>query len=162
MGYGFSPGPARLALALALTVAAQCSPAHAASIKGRITGLSDVAFGQITTASDVSISQTICVYSSTGSYYVTASSAEGSFALTSGAGNLTYRVEWSGTAGQSSGTSLLYNQMSGPFTSIASQQTCNSGPASSASLIVTIPATASSVATAGSYSGTLTLMIEPN
>ena len=45
--------------------------------------------------------------------------------------------------------------------SSATQQTCNNGPANSASLVVIVRSAALSSAAAGSYSGTLTLVIGP-
>jgi hypothetical protein len=45
--------------------------------------------------------------------------------------------------------------------STATQQTCNSGPATSASLVVILRTAALSSAAAGSYSGSLTLVIGP-
>jgi hypothetical protein len=46
-------------------------------------------------------------------------------------------------------------------TSTATQQTCNSGPATSASLIVVLRSTALSSATAGTYNGAVTLLVGP-
>jgi hypothetical protein len=45
--------------------------------------------------------------------------------------------------------------------STASHQTCSTGPASSASLIILLRSAALSSARAGSYNGTLTLVVGP-
>jgi hypothetical protein len=47
------------------------------------------------------------------------------------------------------------------FTSAASQQTCNSGPAASATLTVIVRATSLGSVQAGSYAGTLQITIAP-
>ena len=134
--------------------------------KVRITGLSDVAFGSIVNlGADASRTQSICLYSgsSTNGYNVTAtgSGSGGAFQLTSGSLSMPFEVQWSSSAAQSSGTQL---NPSTPLTgqvSTATQQTCSSGPAASASLIVVLRSSALSSAAAGTYAGSLTLLIGP-
>jgi hypothetical protein len=146
--------------------AANATPALAASNNVRITQLADVSFGLITNiASDASSSQNICVYSNTANdgYNVRAigSGSGGAFTLASGGSSLAYDVEWNSASGQSNGIALAPNvALSGQF-SQARQQTCNSGPSSSASLTITIRSSALASAGAGSYSGALTLVIGP-
>lgn len=145
-------------------VALASAPAGAQSNNVRITSLSDVAFGSLANLGvDASAAQNICVYANTSGqrYRVTAAgSAPGSqFALTSGANLLPYEVQWNASSGQSSGFALSPNFPRTGLVTAATQQTCNSGPATSASLILVLRATALSSATAGSYSGTLTLII---
>jgi hypothetical protein len=132
----------------------------------RITGLSDAAFGTITNLGTDSIkAQNICVFSNTATsgYHVTAngSGTSGAFTLASGANTLAYQVQWSASSGQTTGTQLSPNVALTGLTSAATQQACNSGPASSASLIVILRSTALLSATAGTYNGTLTLVIGP-
>jgi hypothetical protein len=132
----------------------------------RISGLGDVSFGLITNiASDSASSQSICVYSNsaTDSYNVRAigSGAGGAFTMASGSSSLAYDVEWSSAPGQSNGTALTPNVALSAQVSQARQQTCNSGPSSSASLIVIIRSNALASAAAGSYAGALTLVIGP-
>ena len=150
-------------LAVILTSAA---PASAASNNVRITGLTDVAFGTLASlSSDASRSQSVCVYANTATagYNVRASGSGpgGAFALTSGSNSLPFEVQWSSAAGQGAGTQLTANVALPGQTSSASQQTCNSGPASSASLIVILRSAALSGALAGSYNGSLTIVIGP-
>lgn len=139
-------------------------PASAASNKVRITNLSDVAFGTVANlASDAVQSQSLCLYADTATngYNVRASGSGsgGAFTLSSGNDSLPFEVQWSSSGGQSSGTQLTANVALSGQVSAAVQQTCNSGPASSASLIVVLRSAALSSAAAGSYSGSLTLLI---
>lgn len=128
--------------------------------------MSDVTFGTIANLSvDAINSQSVCVYSTSAAsgYNVTASGngPSGAFQLLSGAQALPFEVQWSGTSGQTSGIQLSPNVPLTGQVSIASQQTCNSGPASSASLVVILRSSALTSATAGTYSGTLTLLVGP-
>jgi hypothetical protein len=141
-------------------------PAQAASNKVRITNLGDVAFGTIANLSvNASRSQSVCLFAdtSTNGYNVTAtgSGPGGSFQLSSGAVTMSYDVQWSGSAGQSSGAQLVPNVPLTGQVSAATHQTCSSGPATSASLIVVLPSASLSSARAGTYAGTLTLLIGP-
>ena len=172
-GNGASPGGAsrepsarllsRAAPALLLLCAAQ---GHAASNKVRISNISDVAFGTLANLSADSVqSQSLCVYADTATngYNVRASGSGpgGAFTLASGSDALPFEVQWSSSAGQSSGTQLSANVALSGQVSSASQQTCNTGPSSTASLIVVLRSGALSSAPAGSYNGSLTLLIGP-
>lgn len=142
------------------------SPVSAASNKVRITNLSDVAFGTLANLSADSVqSQSLCLYAdtATGGYNVRASGSGsgGAFTLSSGSDILPFEVQWSSISGQSSGTQLTANVALSGQVSGATQQTCNTGPASSASLILVIRSSALSSAGAGSYNGSLTLLIGP-
>lgn len=156
----------RIARGWCMAAAAIAPPAFAASNNVRITNLSDVAFGTLTNLGvDAVSSQSVCVFANTSNngYRITASgsSSGGSFALGSGPNVLDYEVQWNSSPGQGSGTALSPNvSLTGLFTT-ATQQTCNSGPASSASLIVILRSSDLSGAAAGSYSGTLTLVLGP-
>lgn len=132
--------------------------------KVRITGLSDVNFGTISNLTiDAVQAQSLCVYSNgTGSRYsvrADGSGASGAFTLSNGVTNLAYGVRWNSTAGQTNGTVLISGVLLPSQTTTAQNQTCSSGPATTASLIVTLPATSLSSAGAGNYSGTLTLIV---
>jgi hypothetical protein len=154
---------ATLALALWLTGS---SPATAASNKVRITSLSDVAFGTIPSlAVDAVRSQSVCLFAdtSTNGYTITATGTgpAGTFELTSGLAAMPYEVQWSSSAGQSSGIQLTPNLPLTGQVSPATHQTCNNGPATSASLILMLRSSALSSAQAGTYNGTLTLIVGP-
>ena len=142
------------------------SPADAASNNVRISSLSDVTFGLVTNLSADAIStQNVCVYANTATngYNVRASGSGpgGAFSLASAGNSLPFVVEWNSSSGQSSGAQLTANVALSGQVSTATQQTCNSGPATSASLIVILRTAALSSAAAGSYSGSLTLVIGP-
>ncbi len=68
-------------------------------------------------------------------------------------------MQWSATPNQSSGTALPANTTVTGFADGLVNQTCTLVNTTSASLIVVLRAAALSSATAGSYSGTLTLVI---
>lgn len=140
--------------------------ADAASNKVRISNLTDVNFGTIANLGADSVrSQSLCLFAGTdtNAYDITASGtgAGGAFQLASGSSALAYAVEWSSQSGQTSGIELSPNVPLTGQISTATQQTCNSGPATSASLVVVVRSAALSSATAGAYSGTLTLLVGP-
>lgn len=139
-------------------------PVDPATAKVRITGLSDVSFGTISNLTvDAVQSQSICVYSNgpAQSYSVRAdgSGSGGAFTLSNGAATLDYEIRWNNQAGQSNGTALTAGTSLGGQTTGAQNQTCSNGPPTTASLIVTLPATSISSATEGTYSGTLTIIV---
>jgi hypothetical protein len=152
--------PACAALALALPV-----QARAQSV--RISGLSDVDFGQVANVlNDQSLSQTICLFSSglNGGYTVTAtgSGSGGAFALGAGSSLLPIEVQWAGSANQVSGQNLQPGVPLSGNTTNSLLSGCFLGLFRSASLIVVLRASETSRARAGSYSGSISLMIAPN
>ena len=140
--------------------------AAAQSNNVRLTRLSDVAFGSLVNLdADAVQAQSVCAFAQTAAnrYQVTAagSAPGGAFALVSGSDLLDYEVQWNSLSGQTSGTQLSANSTLTGQVSLATQQTCNSGPPTSASLILVLRATALGSAQAGTYNGTLTLVIGP-
>ncbi|MEG8040167.1 hypothetical protein QP166_12740 [Sphingomonas sp. LR60] len=149
----------RLAAAAMLALTA---PAYAQGVQ--ITGLSDVAFGTIGSfGTDLVRSQSICAFSGLlgGRYSVTASGSGtgGAFTLSNGAAALPYEVQWNTTAGQSSGTGLTANVALSGQTMLLS---CPVLQTTNTSLIVILRAAQLHVATAGNYSGTLTVILAAN
>jgi len=143
-----------------------CQPTVAASNKVRLTNLTDVAFGTLSNfGSDAVQSQSVCLFAdtTTNGYNIVASGsgAAGAFQLASGLDTLAYEVQWSSSAGQTSGVQLAPSVPLTGQSSTATQQACSNGPANTASLIVIVRSTALSSAAAGSYSGTLTLVVGP-
>ena len=139
-------------------------PSPAAADKVRITNISDVNFGMITNLqADARQSQNICVFSNStaGAYSILASgSGTGSaFTLSNGSNSLAYEVQWADQSGQTSGTSLAPNVTATGRTSSASHQSCNTGPPTSASLVIILRASQLGQARAGNYSGSLTLLV---
>lgn len=142
------------------------TPPVAFAQKARISDLSDIAFGSVSNLStDVSLAQSLCAFtqSASGNYLVTAtgSGPASAFALASGPAQLAYEVQWASSPNQTTGIPLTAGVPLTGVPSAATQQTCNAGPASSASLIVILRASQLGAAQAGTYSGALTLMIAP-
>jgi hypothetical protein len=131
----------------------------------QISGLSDIAFGTVDPAVAAASAEDVCVWSNTSGkgYTVTAtgSGASNAFSLSDGTNSLNYAVEWAGSAGQSTGTALVSGTALGGLSSTATNPTCSSGPAASASLIVKMAAADLQAAAASSYTGTLTLVVAP-
>lgn len=149
----------RLAAAAMLALAA---PADAQGVQ--VSGLSDVAFGTIGSfGTDLVRSQSICAFSGLlgGRYSVTASGsgAGGAFTLSNGAATLPYDVQWNTSAGQNAGTALTANV---PLAGQTMLLSCPVLQATNTSLIVILRAAHLRVATAGDYSGTLTVIIAAN
>ena len=138
------------------------------SVPGRVqlSGLTDVAF----TNQDPSVAalnaQNMCVWSNTGTrgYNIDASGSgsAGAFMLANGGLTVPYSVEWAATSGASSGTALTPGTALTGLTSTATNASCSSGPASTASLIVRISsANLQTMQAATSYTGSLTLVVAP-
>jgi hypothetical protein len=108
-------------------------------------------------------SQNLCIYSSgSGNSYSVSASGSGSgsaFELSDGSFSLPYDVEWSDSSGQSTGVSLAPNVALTGQTSSATNQFCSAGPVASASLTIVLRAADLSRARAGTYSGSLNILI---
>jgi hypothetical protein len=156
--------PAALALLAAVASLLGNGPVQAASNKVRITKLVDVSFGTVANlGADAVQGQSVCVYADTNTngYNITGigTGPDGSFQLSSGAASMSFDVLWNSSAGQSSGTQLAPNVPLTGQVSAAAHQTCSTGPVSSASLVVVLRSAALSSAAAGSYNGSLTLLV---
>ncbi|MEI5688547.1 hypothetical protein [Sphingomonas kyungheensis] len=157
----------RRALALLAPVGAGlaafgASPAAAQQVQ--ITRLGDYAFGLVGVDQDISSSRSLCVSAAnlTGRYSVTASGSGAGQAFTlAGAGApLPFEAQWSGSAGQTSGTALVPGvALTGQTTTLLGLNLSCALGNDSASLTIVLRATALGRATAGAYSGTLTLLI---
>jgi hypothetical protein len=134
--------------------------------RARISGLTDVAFTNQDPATAASNAQNVCVWSNTvtKAYTITASGSGtgGAFTLSNGTSIVPYSVGWAASANQTTGAFLTAGTASGSLTSSANNQTCASGPAASASLIVGISTVDLGTMDAGSsYTGALTLLVTP-
>jgi len=133
----------------------------------RISGLSDVPFGTISNFStDYVRTQSVCLYAKAppaNHYRITATGSGngGQFNLSSGGNTLPYQVAWSNAPGQSSGALFSPNIPLGGLPNSARNDNCSNGPATTASLIVTVKSSDLASAIAGIYSGSLTLLIAP-
>ncbi len=134
--------------------------------RARITGLSDVTFTSQDPNSAASNAQNVCVWSNTATkgYTVTAtgSGTAGAFTLANGGLTVPYSVQWAATSGQTSGNALTSGAASASLVSAATNQSCASGPATSASLVVGISTNdLGGMQAATNYTGTLTLVVAP-
>lgn len=137
-----------------------------------ITSLADLSRGAWSVGDgDIVLTNDVCVYSTrpSGGYTIqpSGSGSGGAFTLANGAHTLAYAVTWNaGGVGalSNSGASLSPNGISGPLTHAATDNsTCNgTTPGPTARLIVTVTAAAMTAAPAGTYTGTLTLLVTPN
>ena len=162
-GGGHGARTAALAVVAALVAAAPC---RAATVQ--ITGLQDAAFTGLNPLVDATRTQSVCVFSDTllRGYNVTARGSGAGSAFTLSAGGsippLPYTVQWSATAGSSSGTALTAGAPLSGQNSVAITRTCSLGATASASLIVILRTADLQVALSGvSYAGTLSLTIAP-
>lgn len=134
-----------------------------AQAKVRINGLVDVNFGALANLeTDAVQSQSFCLYSQNSRYSIRAdgSGSGGAYTLSGAAADLSYEVRWNERGGETNGTSLSPGvALSGLMSDAQNQNCAGSGPSTSASLILILPATSLTSAMEGSYSGTLTLIV---
>ena len=133
----------------------------------RIRQLNDFAFGTIAAAPvDRVLTDNLCVYSNaaSGRYTITArgSGTGNAFTLASGANTLPYEVQWAFAAGATAGASLSPNVALAGATANGNDVSCNQAASLSATLEVILRATTQQSAPAGTYSGTLTLIVAAN
>lgn len=149
-----------LALLMGLPTAAQAQQV-------RISRLTNVGFGTITAlGTDQRRTRNVCVYSSAagGRYSITArgNGAANAFTIASGARTIPYEVQWAQTSGQTVGTALSSGVALTGQTSAAVNSGCTLAPTRTATLIVILRGANLASATAGAYSGVLTLVVAPN
>jgi type II secretory pathway pseudopilin PulG len=159
------------AAAIAVALAALAAPTAAgAQLQARVTGLADVSYGTINSFTDQTNSQNVCVHSvfrlfgfpvrRDYSVIATGSGTGGAFTLASGPRTLPYEVRWADAANQTTGTQLTAGATAAGFGNASTNQTCGGGD--TASLIVTVTGSSLATASAGSYSGVLSITIVPN
>jgi hypothetical protein len=141
------------------------APSAATAAIGQINKLSDVSFTALNPLVSTTSAESVCAYSSglAKMYTITAtgSGVSGAFTLSGGGGlTLVYGVQWSGSSGAASGSVLVANASSPPFTSTATLAGCILGPSTTATLIVTLDSSDLQTALAGvSYAGTLNIVL---
>jgi hypothetical protein len=154
-----------LVLLMAGAVAISCRPGALQAQAPVSPPLGGVAFGQVASITGDAINrQNTCsyggltpvIYSVTG----TGSGPGSAFSMTNGTSILPYEVQWAQSANAASGSSLtagraLLNQSNA---SLLSSLTCGLG-LQNATLIVIVRAVSLQQATAGIYSGTLSLLL---
>jgi hypothetical protein len=131
----------------------------------RISALQDIDLGTFDgTALDGS--DDVCVWSTTRAYSITATGdgGGGAFTLTGNTNGdvVAYAVEWADDAGQTSGTTLTSGNAVTGRTTNATTTDCNGGNDPNATVIVAVAEDDLAAVTADNYSGTLTLLVEPD
>ena len=130
----------------------------------QISALDDIALGTFSGAA-MSGGDDVCVFSNTGGYSVTASGdgAGGAFELTgaTAAEPLPYGVQWATTAGATSGTALTPGTALTGLVGTFTNPSCQAGAALNARVLVAVTADDLGVVSADTYTGTLTLTVEP-
>jgi len=131
----------------------------------QITRLADFSFGVLaTTAGDVTQSRNVCVSATSlgGGYSIRAigSGGGGAFTLAGAGAPMAYDVQWAARPNQSNGVALQPGTTRGGLvsTALGLNLGCVLGN-DSASLIIALRAADLSAATAGVYTGTLTLLV---
>ena len=157
----------RSLVACVAAVAALAAAPSARAQSVRIGGLQDVNFGTIPAVADQPNSQDVAVCSYRNnpqrvdySVIASGSGSGGAFQLSSGAGTLSYDVQWADSPGQTGGTMLQAGVAAAGFGNGATGFQCPSQP-DTASLTVTIRAADLASALAGTYSGSLQITIVP-
>jgi hypothetical protein len=133
--------------------------------KVKISNLADVNFGTYSGSGDTDNSQDICAYSNTGGYQVTAtgSGAANAFTITDGTDTIDYTLKWNDETGTSGNAALTTGTPLTGQSSSAPDSGCNSGSNLSANVLVHIEEAEllASNPSATVYSGTVTLLVEP-
>ena len=124
----------------------------------QISDVNDLDLGtHATLAADATASDGVCVFTSTSAYRVTASNVSGTFALVDGANSIAYSLTWAVGAGAPvtmvNGTAIT--SLSGDNTSL----TC--GGATNSTFEATVTSAAFNAAAPGTYTDTVTLLVEP-
>ena len=128
----------------------------------QITGVDDLDLGAYTsTATNLSLSDALCVYSSTAAYKLTVTSANNSFQLedVSSSSVIPYDLTWADSSGAISPVEHgnIINNLLGSQTDTS----CSDRSGTNATFTVSVVAADFNGADPGTYSDTLTLMIEP-
>ena len=129
----------------------------------QISNLDDIDLGAFDGGA-VSGTDDVCVWSTTRSYSLTATGGDGGFVLTGAATatSLPYAVQWASAGGATSGATLTAGASLPGLDTSATSPTCQGGAALNASVIVSVSDGDMAAAVADTYTGTLTLLVEPN
>jgi hypothetical protein len=166
MGAILLAGPVQAATQGSIGATSTGTVAITASVPNRalITSLTDVTFANADPSVAASNSQAPCVWSntSTRNYKVTATGTgtAGAFTLASGASVIPYSVGWANAAGSSSPTALVAGTASASLASNATNITCSGSGNSTLQVTIGASDLQNMVAT-DSYTGTLTLVVQP-
>lgn len=133
----------------------------------RIGGISDLTFGSYSGNGGLALDDDVCVWTNAtgGSYRITAKGSGASFAFTVAkvgdtSKTIVYAVNWNNTAGTSGNQPLTANTTSSNISGANTVSTdCTSGPSNTANFQVTFTQGNLLAASAGTYTGVLSLVI---
>jgi len=131
----------------------------------KISDIADMNFGNYSGTGALTLDDDVCVYvnASSGQYKVTAqgSGVASAFTLTDGSQTIAYTVRWNNTSGTSGNAALTATVQSGTLTGAnTASLTCGGG--SNANFQVTMTQSALLNVKSSTYTGVLTLIIDPN
>lgn len=130
----------------------------------QIQGLNDIDLGSYGGTGDLDKSDAFCVYSNAGGLYdltTTSTNPDGNtFRVTDGASFLPYSVVVNDDTDPAGGQTVDHNQTLTSLTGSSTSATCGGG--TNASLEVTFAEADLQGALAGTYTDTITLLVEPN
>lgn len=128
----------------------------------RVNNLNDIDLGTFSGgAGDLSGADNFCIYrNGAGNFNITmtGSGAGSAFTLTDGTNTLPYSVEFTNSTPNAMTAGTLLAAQSGAFTA---NDTCDSGASDNVSVSVTVANGALASVPAGSYTGTLTMVVAP-
>jgi len=124
----------------------------------QITNVADLDLGtHATLAADQSANDDVCVFNSTAAYKITVSSANGAFVLKDGAEEIPYAVAWAANGGAA--VPLAHGAALGGLAGDQASLDCNAG--TNANFSATVASADFNAAAPGTYTDTLTLLVEP-
>lgn len=131
----------------------------------QITDLDDIDLGTFD-GTAMSGADDVCVWATTPTYTLQAQGdgAAGAFTLrgaSPGGGTVPYTVAWADSAGAGAGTTLAAGSVLTGLTTSAASADCNGGTNPNATVIIDVGATDLAAVAADTYTGTLTLTVEP-
>jgi hypothetical protein len=131
----------------------------------QVSYLQDIDFGSYGGSGALTDNYDLCVYSNTGGYQITAtgSGAANAFTITDGSDTIAYTLSWNDTTTTTGNQSITTGTALTGQTTAAADATCSSGSSMSSNMYVNIAEAALLAATpsATPYSGTVTLLVEP-
>jgi len=126
----------------------------------QISNMNDISFGSWSGSLSMEQTDAVCIYndSANTNYKISATSPGGVFRMTNGGNNLNFEVRFQGSSG---GFVQLTHGSPSNFTAAnISSSNCSGG--TNATLKVTVTESDLAAAKAGTYSGSLSLLLEPN
>jgi hypothetical protein len=127
----------------------------------QVSGFIDFSFGSWGGSGGISDDDDLCVHNSvTSNYYLTATGDGPGFSLVKGGDTIDYTVRWNDQTG-TTGNIALSSGVQSALQSGANTSSTNCGGGNNANLQVSITEGELSAAVPGAYTGTLTILIEP-